>query len=152
MIIRHPVIPATLLAWERKFRRKLPIDLKNYYYSTNGFRLTWSLEYGNELLRVGEMNINSLNHLTPLLSNDGNDSKGSSHSRMLSCMYSNDSSTGNGKRNGQRHASDSEHHKSAEISFAEFQKMKVILIVYIYVLQSREHINKVIVLVLIYSE
>src|ERR1700733_7617737 len=66
MIIRPPVVPGAVIAWERKYKRKLPMDLKNYYYSTNGFRLTWNLDYGGELLRVGDMNINALSQLVPL--------------------------------------------------------------------------------------
>lgn len=51
---------------ERKFGVPLPSDLKDYYLSTNGFQLTWSLEHAGDNLPIGEMNINPIAELVPL--------------------------------------------------------------------------------------
>ena len=64
MIVRPPVSPSMLISWERIHGLKLPSDLKNYFCSTNGFRLTWSLDYADEILKIGEMSINILQMLT----------------------------------------------------------------------------------------
>lgn len=44
----------------------MPQDLKQYYCSTNGFKLTWSLEHAGDVLKIGDMNINEIKQLVPL--------------------------------------------------------------------------------------
>lgn len=56
----------TLGFWERKNGVTLPTDLKEYYQSTNGFKLTWSLEHAGDILPIGELSINTLNQLVEI--------------------------------------------------------------------------------------
>ncbi|CAL8148836.1 unnamed protein product [Orchesella dallaii] len=63
---RKPADKHSLSMWERKNGVTLPTDLKEYYQSTNGFKLTWSLEHAGDILPIGEMNINPLNQLTEI--------------------------------------------------------------------------------------
>jgi len=67
LIIRQPADKLSLSAWERKGGGvTLPSDLRDYYMSTNGFKLTWSLEHAGDILKIGEMNVNSIAHLISL--------------------------------------------------------------------------------------
>ncbi|CAG7730146.1 unnamed protein product [Allacma fusca] len=66
LIIRKPVDKLQLSSWERKHCLSLPQDLRDYYLSTNGFRLVWSLEHAGDILRIGDMNVNSINNLTSI--------------------------------------------------------------------------------------
>jgi len=66
MVLRPPVSSSLLTAWERRHGVRLPSDLRGYYASTNGFRLTWSLVYGDEEWKVGDLRINTLQQLTPI--------------------------------------------------------------------------------------
>ncbi len=43
--VRKPTEKLIINGWERKHRVSLPTDLKEYYFSTNGFNLNWSLEH-----------------------------------------------------------------------------------------------------------
>ncbi|XP_035702288.1 tubulin polyglutamylase complex subunit 2-like [Folsomia candida] len=75
LTIRKPTEKPTISGWERK-HGVLPTDLKDYYLSTNGFKLTWSLEHAGDNLKIGEMNINPINQLVALESLDPVDAGG----------------------------------------------------------------------------
>jgi hypothetical protein len=73
LTIRQPADKLSLSAWERKSGVHFPSDLKDYYMSTNGFKLTWSLEHAGDNLKIGEMSINPISHLILLESPTPND-------------------------------------------------------------------------------
>ncbi|XP_037535123.1 tubulin polyglutamylase complex subunit 2 [Nematolebias whitei] len=57
----------SLLSWEQKNTCILPEDLRNFYLTTDGFALTWSVKLDNECVPLGCMMINSVSRLCPLL-------------------------------------------------------------------------------------
>lgn len=66
LTVRQPTEKPTVNGWERKHGVSLPKDLKDFYFSTNGFKLTWNFEHAGDFLKIGEMNINPINKLVPL--------------------------------------------------------------------------------------
>lgn len=57
-------VPVEIETWELQNNVKLPKDMKNFYLSTNGFRLTWSYKFsGTEILPVGKIEICPLQEL-----------------------------------------------------------------------------------------
>lgn len=73
MIVRKPVDKLHINSWERKHCLSLPQDLYDYYLSTNGFRLVWSLEQAGETMRVGDMCVNPITQLVPIDHTKAND-------------------------------------------------------------------------------
>ncbi|CAH1394118.1 unnamed protein product [Nezara viridula] len=57
---RQPCEKTSILAWEQRQCCQLPLDLKNFYLSVDGFELTYDFRYAGELLTVGRLCINSL--------------------------------------------------------------------------------------------
>ncbi|XP_013872486.1 tubulin polyglutamylase complex subunit 2 [Austrofundulus limnaeus] len=64
---REPAEKRNLLSWEQKNTCILPEDLRDFYLTTDGFTLTWSVELDNECVPLGCMTINSVGRLCPLL-------------------------------------------------------------------------------------
>ncbi|TNM88545.1 tubulin polyglutamylase complex subunit 2 [Takifugu flavidus] len=64
---REPAEKRRLLSWEQKNTCILPEDLRDFYQTTDGFTLTWSIKLDNEFIPLGCMKINSVAMLCPLL-------------------------------------------------------------------------------------
>ncbi|XP_030623265.1 tubulin polyglutamylase complex subunit 2 [Chanos chanos] len=64
---REPAEKRCLLSWEQKNSCVLPEDLRDFYLTTDGFTLTWSSKLENESVPVGQMVINSVARLRPLV-------------------------------------------------------------------------------------
>ncbi|XP_017278426.1 tubulin polyglutamylase complex subunit 2 isoform X2 [Kryptolebias marmoratus] len=64
---REPAEKRSLLSWEQKNTCILPEDLRDFYLTTDGFTLTWSVKLDNECVPLGCMMINSVGRLSPLL-------------------------------------------------------------------------------------
>ncbi|KAK1902290.1 Tubulin polyglutamylase complex subunit 2 [Dissostichus eleginoides] len=64
---REPAEKRSLLSWEQKNTCILPEDLRDFYLTTDGFTLTWSVKLDNECVPLGCMMINSVSSLCPLL-------------------------------------------------------------------------------------
>lgn len=64
---REPAEKRNLLSWEQKNNCILPEDLRDFYLTTDGFTLTWSIKLDNECVPLGCMVINSVARLCPLL-------------------------------------------------------------------------------------
>ncbi|XP_056461393.1 tubulin polyglutamylase complex subunit 2 [Gadus chalcogrammus] len=63
---REPAEKRSLLSWEQKNTCILPEDLRDFYLTTDGFTLTWSVTLDNECVPVGCMMINSVVRLRQL--------------------------------------------------------------------------------------
>ncbi|GLH10162.1 Uncharacterized protein GBIM_15131 [Gryllus bimaculatus] len=55
-----------LTTWEQRHCCTMPEDLRNFYCSTDGFRLTWNYEFAGEVHPTGKMHINSVSDLRRL--------------------------------------------------------------------------------------
>ncbi|XP_075951779.1 tubulin polyglutamylase complex subunit 2 isoform X2 [Anarhichas minor] len=64
---REPAEKRSLLSWEQKNTCILPEDLRDFYLTTDGLTLTWSVKLDNECVPLGSMMINSVARLCPLL-------------------------------------------------------------------------------------
>ncbi|KAM6927687.1 tubulin polyglutamylase complex subunit 2 [Xenentodon cancila] len=64
---REPAEKRSLLSWEQKNTCILPEDLRDFYLTTDGFTLTWSVKLDNECVPLGCMMINGVGRLCPLL-------------------------------------------------------------------------------------
>ncbi|XP_060926084.1 tubulin polyglutamylase complex subunit 2 [Limanda limanda] len=64
---REPAEKRSLLSWEQKNTCILPEDLRDFYLTTDGFTLTWSVKLDNECVPLGCMVVNSVARLWPLL-------------------------------------------------------------------------------------
>ncbi|XP_008407705.1 tubulin polyglutamylase complex subunit 2 isoform X1 [Poecilia reticulata] len=64
---RDPAEKRTLLSWEQKNTCILPEDLRDFYLTTDGFTLTWSVKLDDECVPLGCMMINGVGRLCPLL-------------------------------------------------------------------------------------
>lgn len=60
---RKPADRSLILAWESKNTCFLPEDLKNFYLTTDGFQLTWSVKIDNGPIPVGKMYVNGIAQL-----------------------------------------------------------------------------------------
>nr|XP_018909084.1 PREDICTED: tubulin polyglutamylase complex subunit 2 isoform X1 [Bemisia tabaci] len=57
---RPPCERAVIAAWEQRYTCILPDDVRQFYSSIDGFRLTWDFQYGDSLLPIGNMSINPI--------------------------------------------------------------------------------------------
>lgn len=64
---REPAEKRSLLSWEQKNTCILPEDLRDFYLTTDGFTLNWSVKLDNECVPLGCMTINSVARLCPLM-------------------------------------------------------------------------------------
>ncbi|XP_027859698.1 tubulin polyglutamylase complex subunit 2 [Xiphophorus couchianus] len=64
---RDPAEKRTLLSWEQKNTCILPEDMRDFYLTTDGFTLTWSVKLDDECVPLGCMMINGVGRLCPLL-------------------------------------------------------------------------------------
>ncbi|XP_076027119.1 tubulin polyglutamylase complex subunit 2 [Genypterus blacodes] len=64
---RDPAEKRCLLSWEQKNTCILPEDLRDFYLTTDGFTLSWSVKLDNERVPIGCMMVNSVSRLCPLL-------------------------------------------------------------------------------------
>lgn len=60
---KRPADRSAVLSWEQRNTCFLPEDLKNFYLTTDGFLLTWSVKIENGPIAVGRMQINSISKL-----------------------------------------------------------------------------------------
>ncbi|KAJ9600382.1 hypothetical protein L9F63_009310 [Diploptera punctata] len=63
---RLPSERMLLTAWEQRHCCNLPDDIRQFYLSTDGFKLIWNYEYAGEVLPIGNMKINSISELRRL--------------------------------------------------------------------------------------
>ncbi|KAL8625444.1 hypothetical protein ACOMHN_018589 [Nucella lapillus] len=61
-----PVERPVIIAWEQRNTTLLPEDLKNFFMTTNGFHLSWSVKMENGPVPVGRMHINGIGQLIRL--------------------------------------------------------------------------------------
>lgn len=64
---REPAEKRSLLSWEQKNTCILPEDLRDFYLTTDGFTLNWSVKLDNESVPLGSMTVNSVSRLVPLV-------------------------------------------------------------------------------------
>uniref|UniRef100_A0AAV2M5V8 Knr4/Smi1-like domain-containing protein n=1 Tax=Knipowitschia caucasica TaxID=637954 RepID=A0AAV2M5V8_KNICA len=64
---REPAEKRSLLNWEQKNACILPEDLRDFYLTTDGFRLHWNVKLDNGSAPLGRMDIHSVSRLSPLL-------------------------------------------------------------------------------------
>ncbi|XP_068449597.1 tubulin polyglutamylase complex subunit 2 isoform X2 [Clinocottus analis] len=67
LVEREPAEKRSLLSWEQKNTCILPEDLRDFYLTTDGLALTWSVKLDNECVPLGSMMIHSVARLCPLL-------------------------------------------------------------------------------------
>jgi len=61
---RKPVDKHALTQWEQKYSCLMPEDLRNFYMTTDGFILTWSVRFDDvTVVPVGRMELNCLSNL-----------------------------------------------------------------------------------------
>ncbi|KAK6621451.1 hypothetical protein RUM44_001258 [Polyplax serrata] len=60
---RAPCERIQISTWEQRHSCVLPQDMKQFYLSTDGFKLTWQYEYAGQSHPVGHMRINSISEL-----------------------------------------------------------------------------------------
>lgn len=63
---REPAEKRCLLSWEQNNNCSLPEDIRDFYLTTDGLTLTWSVKLDNETIPVGCMVVNSITKLKPL--------------------------------------------------------------------------------------
>ncbi|XP_067090622.1 tubulin polyglutamylase complex subunit 2 isoform X1 [Osmerus mordax] len=63
---REPAEKRSLLSWEQNNNCALPEDFRDFYLTTDGLTLTWSVKLDNEPVPVGCMVVNSITKLKPL--------------------------------------------------------------------------------------
>eukprot|EP00118_Oscarella_pearsei_P005430 m.25025 g.25025 ORF g.25025 m.25025 type:complete len:312 (+) comp28714_c0_seq4:28-963(+) len=78
LVDRRPATSTELSSWERRHRHTLPIDLKSFYQTTDGLKVTWKLEFNGTSAPLGRVNINSLPDLKRL--------PGTPHSHAVSSL------------------------------------------------------------------
>lgn len=66
---RAPADRHAVLMWEQRNGCFLPEDLKNFYLTTDGFKLTWSVKLDNGPTPVGKLYINRVSQLTRIAGN-----------------------------------------------------------------------------------
>ncbi|XP_063221133.1 tubulin polyglutamylase complex subunit 2 [Bacillus rossius redtenbacheri] len=60
---RLPCERVLLSSWEQRHCCTLPEDLRQFYLSTDGFRLVWNYRYTGQVLPVGNMRVNAISEL-----------------------------------------------------------------------------------------
>ncbi|RZF41437.1 hypothetical protein LSTR_LSTR000151 [Laodelphax striatellus] len=63
---RLPCDRMLISSWEQRHSCTLPEDMRQFYASTDGFKLIWNYEYAGEVLPVGNLRINSMMELQRL--------------------------------------------------------------------------------------
>lgn len=61
---RTPADRHAVLMWEQRNTCFLPEDLKNFYLTTDGYKLTWCVKMDNGPIPLGKLHINKLSQLT----------------------------------------------------------------------------------------
>lgn len=64
---REPADKRSLLSWEQRNTCILPEDLRDFYLTTDGFTLHWSVKLDNESVPLGSMTVNSVSRLVALV-------------------------------------------------------------------------------------
>ncbi|KAK3729044.1 hypothetical protein RRG08_005417 [Elysia crispata] len=64
--VKIPSERAAILMWEQKHSLLMPEDLKNFFMTSNGFHLTWSVKMENSTIPVGHMHLNSVGQMLRL--------------------------------------------------------------------------------------
>ncbi|XP_034389327.1 tubulin polyglutamylase complex subunit 2 isoform X3 [Cyclopterus lumpus] len=67
LVEREPAEKRSLLSWEQKHTCILPEDLRDFYLTTDGLTLTWSVKLDSECVPLGSMVVHSVARLCPLL-------------------------------------------------------------------------------------
>ncbi|KAK7484590.1 hypothetical protein BaRGS_00024222 [Batillaria attramentaria] len=63
---KRPVERPVLIAWEQRNTTLLPEDLKNFYMTSNGYHLSWSVKMENGPLPLGRLHVNGIGQLARL--------------------------------------------------------------------------------------
>ncbi|GFO31556.1 tubulin polyglutamylase complex subunit 2-like [Plakobranchus ocellatus] len=69
--VKAPAERAAILMWEQKHSLLMPEDLKNFFMTSNGFHLTWSVKMENSTIPVGAMQLNSVGQMLRLENGSG---------------------------------------------------------------------------------
>ncbi|XP_056266920.1 tubulin polyglutamylase complex subunit 2 isoform X2 [Pseudoliparis swirei] len=67
LVEREPAEKRSLLSWEQRNTCILPEDLRDFYLTTDGLTLTWSVKLDEECVPLGSMVVPSVSRLRPLL-------------------------------------------------------------------------------------
>uniref|UniRef100_A0A1B6BZZ9 Knr4/Smi1-like domain-containing protein n=1 Tax=Clastoptera arizonana TaxID=38151 RepID=A0A1B6BZZ9_9HEMI len=60
---RLPCERMLISSWEQRHACSLPEDLRQFYSSTDGFKLIWNYNYAGDILPIGNLRINSISEL-----------------------------------------------------------------------------------------
>ncbi|XP_028399106.1 tubulin polyglutamylase complex subunit 2-like [Dendronephthya gigantea] len=63
---KKPADKSFIYSWEQKNMCALPKDLKDFYMTTDGISIQWSIKFDGSTLPTGNMEINSISNLTPI--------------------------------------------------------------------------------------
>ncbi|EGD74492.1 hypothetical protein PTSG_05856 [Salpingoeca rosetta] len=64
-----PAVPCTssqIATWESTHTHRLPTDVKDFYLSSNGLQIAWTVLFGQQILPLGWLHINALGDLKPV--------------------------------------------------------------------------------------
>ena len=63
LLDRKPADPARIVDWEQEHTCILPDDIKNFYITTDGLLLCWSVKFNGSVTPLGRMEVNPLANL-----------------------------------------------------------------------------------------
>ncbi|XP_065059602.1 tubulin polyglutamylase complex subunit 2-like [Rhopilema esculentum] len=64
MMDLKPADQSVIDAWEQKYMCKLPMELKNFYLTTDGMLIQWSITFKGSIMPLGRMEVNPIASLT----------------------------------------------------------------------------------------
>eukprot|EP00794_Sanderia_malayensis_P009848 gene9848-10858_t len=68
MLDRKPAEPDVIFKWEQKNMCKLPAEIKNFYLTTDGLMIHWSVTCQGKVMPLGRMEVNPIASLTNITS------------------------------------------------------------------------------------
>lgn len=63
LLDRKPVDPSRIVEWEQEHSSFLPEDIKNFYITTDGLLLCWSVKFNGSVTPLGRMEVNPISNL-----------------------------------------------------------------------------------------
>eukprot|EP00116_Pleurobrachia_bachei_P006948 sb/3467210/ len=63
LLDRKPADPGRICDWEQEHCTHMPEDLKNFYITTDGLLLCWSVKFNGSVIPLGRMEVNPLGNL-----------------------------------------------------------------------------------------